>query len=114
MKYTYQDDDMSSLRRTFEDMIDEISTLRGQLSEGDDTIMELYNEANDLEDQLFRLREHHSQSMFDAEEDYLELERDYNELAEQFTSLFDEVHPIPDFDDDDQFDIFEVTSISFD
>lgn len=124
MSYNYQNDDMDALRVTFEEMLEDIHALQqeisileqeheDEMSEADDAIVELYNEANDLEAALDRYREHHHQVVFDMEEDYINLERDYNVLAQQFGELFDEVNPIPDFDDDDQFEIFEVTSISF-
>jgi chromosome segregation ATPase len=124
MSYNYQNDDMDALRVTFEDMLEDIHALQQEISileqehedemaTADDAIVELYNEANELEAELDRLHEHHHQVVFDMEEDYIDLERDYNELSTQFGELFDEVNPIPDFDDDDQFEIFEVTSISF-
>ena len=113
MSDIYQNDDMDALRVTFEDMMFEIETLKDDLNDADDAIVELYNEANELEAELDRYRAHHHQVVFDMEEDYIELERDYNELSKQFGELFDEVNPIPDFDDDDQFEIFEVTSVTF-
>jgi chromosome segregation ATPase len=124
MSYNYQNDDMDALRVTFEDMLEDIHALQQEISileqehedemtAADDAIVELYNEANELEAELDRLREHHHQVVFDMEEDYIDLERDYNELSTHFGELFDEVNPIPDFDDDDQLEIFEVTSISF-
>ena len=81
MSYNYQNDDMDALRVTFEDMMFEIETLKDDLDDADDAIVELYNEANDLEAELDRYREHHHQVVFDMEEDYIELERDYNELC---------------------------------
>ena len=113
MSYNYQNEDMDALRVTFEDMMFEIENRKDDLDDADDAIVELYNEANELEAELDRYREHHHQVVFDMEEDYIELERDYNELSKQFVELFYEVNPIPDFDDADQFEIFEVTSISF-
>lgn len=114
MSYNYQNDDMDALRVTFEDMMFEIENLKDELDDADEAIVELYNEANELEAALDRYREQHHQVVFDMEEDYIDLERDYNELSKQFGELFDEVNPIPDFDDaDDQYDIFEVTSITF-
>ena len=124
MSYNYQNDDMDALRVTFEDMLEDIHALQQEISileqehedemaTADDAIVELYNEANELEAELDRLREHHHQVVFDMEEDYIDLERDYNELSTQFGELFDEVNPIPDFDDDDQFEIFEVTHVTF-
>ena len=124
MSYNYQNDDMDALRVTFEDMLEDIHALQQEISileqehedemtAADDAIVELYNEANELEAELDRLREHHHQVVFDMEEDYIDLERDYNELSTQFGELFDEVNPIPDFDDDDQFEIFEVTHVTF-
>ena len=112
MSYNYQNDDMDALRVTFEDMIFEIESLKNDLAGADDAIMDLYNEANDLERELHLLREHHEQSMFDATEDYIELEREYNELAAQFAELFDEVNPVPEYDEN-QWDFFEVNAISF-
>lgn len=125
MSYNYQNDDMDALRVTFEDMLEDIHALQQEISileqehedemaAADDAIVELYNEANELEAELARLREHHHQVVFDMEEDYIDLERDYNELATQFGELFDEVNPIPDFDDnEDQYDLFEVTHVTF-
>lgn len=107
MSYDYQNEDMDALRATFEDMIDEIADLRIELSEADDAIMELYHEANDLERELHLLRERYHQDMFDAQEDMIELEREYNAL---YDATVEAVHP--DFDED-QWDLFEVTNITF-
>ena len=112
MSYDYQTDDMDALRITFEDMLFEIESLKDSLDDADEAIVELYHEANDLERELDRLRAHHHQVVFDMEEDYIELERDYNRLAEEFSELYDEVNPTPDFDDGN-WDLFEITGISF-
>lgn len=114
MKYDYQDDNMEALRLTFEEMIDEIADLRSKLSEADDSITELYHEANDLERELRLLRERYDQDMFDAQEDMIELERSYNSLVDDYNALYDaatEAVVDPDFDDD-QWDIFEVSKIT--
>ena len=84
-----------NLRTAFEDMIDEVSTLRaavaglkGDLANADRANIELYNEANQLEASLESLREEHNrltrrynhldQQYFDLTEDHAELEADFN------------------------------------
>ena len=89
MKYTYQNEDMDALRLTFEEMLHEIEFLKAALDNADEAVIELYEEANDLEARLNRLREEYDQDMFDAAEDYVELERSYNILAEQYVDLHD-------------------------
>ena len=84
MSYNYQNDDMDALRVTFEDMMFEIENLKDELDDADEALVELYNEANELEEELDRYRAHHHQVVFDMEEDYIDLERDYNELAWAF------------------------------
>ena len=76
MSYNYQNDDMDALRVTFEEMLEDIHALQqeisileqeheDEMSEADDAIVELYNEANELEAELNRYREHHHQVVFD-------------------------------------------------
>ena len=89
MPYTYQNEDMDALRLTFEEMLYEIEFLKTALDNADAANIELYDEANELEDALERLREEYDQDMFDAAEDYVELERSYNILAEQYVDLHD-------------------------
>ena len=84
-----------NLRDAFEDMIEEVSTLRaavaglkGDLANADRANIELYNEANTLEAFLESLREEHNrltrrynhldQQYFDLTEDHAELEADFN------------------------------------
>ena len=112
MTYEYTDD-MDALRVTFEDMLTEIDDLERELSEADDAIMELYNEANDLERELRLTREAFDQAMFDAEEDYIDLEQELNALAADYNELYDAAtEPVidPDFDDE-QWDLFNVEGI---
>ena len=114
MTYEYTDD-MDALRVTFEEMLSEIDDLRGELSEADDAIMELYTEANDLERELHLLREEYHQAMFDAEEDYIALEQELNALAADYNELYDAAtEPVLDYDDedDDQWELFHVTGVS--
>jgi predicted nuclease with TOPRIM domain len=114
MSYDYQTDDMDALRITFEDMMFDIESLKDSLDDADEAIMELYHEANDLEAELDRLRAHHHQVVFDMEEDYIELERKYNALARDFNEMFDELNPIPDFDEDeDQWELMFATNVTF-
>ena len=111
--YDYTGDDQLALRETFLEMIDEIEYLRGELSEADDALVELYNEANDLERELHLLREHFDQSLFDAEEDYIALEQELNALARDYNELYDAaVEPVAEYDDDTQWDMFELTGIT--
>lgn len=113
MKYTYQNDDMDALRVTFEEMIDEIADLRNQLFEGDEALITLYNEANDLERELHLLREQYDQDMFDAEEDLIELEQAYNLLVRDYNELIDDTID-EDFDEsEDQWELFHVTGVTF-
>ena len=111
MSYDYQTDDMDALRITFEDMLHEIEFLKNSLDTADDVIVELYDEANELEAELDRLRAHHHQVVFDMEEDYIELQREYKALELEFNEMLDELDPIPDFDDD-QWELFHVTGVS--
>ena len=92
MSDIYQNDDMDALRVTFEDMMFEIETLKDDLTDADDANLELYDEANELEAELDRLREMYDQDMFDAAEDYVELERSYNQLADKYIDLHDWIH----------------------
>jgi chromosome segregation ATPase len=122
MSYDYQTDDMDALRITFEDMLEDIHALQQEISileqehedemaEADEAIVKLYNEANELEAELGRLRAHHHQVVFDMEEDYIELQREYKALELEFNEMQDELDPIPDFDDD-QWELFHVTGVS--
>ena len=77
MSYDYQTDDMDALRITFEDMMFEIESLKANLDDADVAIVELFDEANELEaqvhklkDQLICLREKYDQDMFDAANEY--------------------------------------------
>lgn len=111
--YDYTGDDQLALRETFLEMIDEIDYLRGELSEADDALVELYNEANDLERELHLLREHFDQAMFDAQEDYIALEQQLNALAVDYCELYDAaVEPVSEYDDEVQWDMFELTGIT--
>jgi len=92
MSYNYQSDDMDALRVTFISMLEDINDLRQSLSDADDANLELYDEANELEAELDRLREMYDQDMFDAAEDYVELERSYNQLADKYIDLHDWIH----------------------
>jgi len=92
MSDIYQNDDMDALRVTFEDMMFEIETLKDDLTDADAANLELYDEANELEAELDRLREMYDQDMFDAAEDYVELERSYNQLADKYIDLHDWIH----------------------
>lgn len=92
MSDIYQNDDMDALRVTFEDMMFEIETLKDDLTDADYANLELYAEANELEAELGRLREMYDQDMFDAAEDYVELERSYNQLADKYIDLHDWIH----------------------
>jgi len=89
MKYVYQTESMDALRLTFEQMLEEIDRLNEELGRADEANLELYDEANELEAALDRLRETYEQDMFDAAEDYLDLERSYNVLSDQYVDLYD-------------------------
>lgn len=124
MKYSYQTEDMDALRLTFERMIEEIDQLNEALDNGDEAIMELYNEANDLEQKLNHLRGEYDQAMFDATEDYVELERDvaywkeaYDNVVADYNTLWEALHndsydPLQFDGDDEKWELFHATGIS--
>lgn len=104
MFYKYQVDDMDALRDTFENMLEEIDDLKMDLDAADVALVQLYNEANDLEAELNRVRDEYDQLLFDTHEDALEQDRRYNALVADYNTLYDaaveSVHP--DFDDGDE------------
>ena len=138
MSYDYQTDDMDALRTTFEDMLEDIHELQQEISileqeyedemvRGDEAILKLYNEANDLEaevhaleDHIERLRAEYDQVIFDQQEDYIDLQQEYNALARDFNELFDEMSweahnglsLFDELEDEDQWELFHATGIS--
>lgn len=92
-KYAFNDSDAEALRKTFEDMLEEIHDLQAKLVDADNANLELYDDANQLEAQLIRLRQAYAevdQALFDLTEDYIELEQEYRLIVEVDDQLFSE------------------------
>lgn len=92
-KYAFNDSDAEALRKTFEDMLEEIHDLQAKLADADNANLELYDDANQLEAQLIRLRQAYAemdQALFDLTEDYVELEQEYRLIVEVDEQLFSE------------------------
>lgn len=92
-KYAFNDSDAEALRKTFEDMLEEIHDLQAKLADADNANLELYDDANQLEAQLIRLRQAYAemdQALFDLTEDYIELEQEYRLIVEVDEQLFSE------------------------
>ena len=92
-KYAFNDSDAEALRKTFEDMLEEIHDLQAKLVDADNANLELYDDANQLEAQLIRLRQAYAemdQALFDLTEDYIELEQEYRLIVEVDEQLFSE------------------------
>jgi len=113
--YIYSDN-ADALRQSFEDMLDEIADLRGQLSSGDVAIVELFHEANDLEAERDRWRDrytdlktdhdtleqtaaHFQRQLEELSYDFLALQRAYQQIQGLLSELFDEVEDDNPFDD---------------
>lgn len=92
-KYAFTDNDAEALRKTFEDMLEEIHDLQAKLVDADNANLELYDDANQLEAQLIRLRQAYAemdQALFDLTEDYVELEQEYRLIVEVDEQLLSE------------------------
>jgi len=111
-KYAFNDSDAEALRKTFEDMLEEIHDLQAKLVDADNANLELYDDANQLEAQLIRLRQAYAemdQALFDLTEDYVELEQEYRlivEVDEQLLSNDEEI-------EDDGFVTYDTSKITF-
>jgi archaellum component FlaC len=78
-------------------MYDRINDLREKLGLADEAIMELYHDANDLEEEINTLEDHYGrvqleyeQIIFDLQEDLVDSQQDYNILCEEFSDLEDD------------------------
>ena len=100
-------------------MYDRIEDLKTKLGHADAAMVELYNEANDLEEELNILEDHYAraeeeyeQMIFDLQEDLVDSQQDYNILSEEFSDLADELGSFMDLEDDG-WDTLYATDITF-
>lgn len=111
-KYAFNDSDAEALRKTFEDMLEEIHDLQAKLVDADNANLELYDDANQLEAQLIRLRQAYAemdQALFDLTEDYVELEQEYRLIVEVDEQLLPNDEEI----EDDGFVTYDTSKITF-
>jgi|DEB0MinimDraft_6_1074348.scaffolds.fasta_scaffold45032_2 predicted nucleic acid-binding Zn-ribbon protein len=110
-KYAFTDSDAEALRQTFEDMLEEIHDLQAKLVDADNANLELYDDANQLEAQLIRLRQAYAemdQALFDLTEDYVDLEQEYRLIVEVDEQLLSEEEI-----EDDGFVTYDTSKITF-
>lgn len=111
-KYAFTDSDAEALRQTFEDMLEEIHDLQAKLVDADNANLELYDDANQLEAQLIRLRQAYAevdQALFDLTEDYVELEQEYRLIVEVDEQLLSN----DEGSEDDVFVTYDTSKITF-
>lgn len=102
-------------------MYDRIEDLKTKLGRADEALVELYNEANDLEEEIniledhyARVKEEYEQIIFDLQEDLVDSQQDYNILSEDFSDLADEFSSFMDLEEFDRWETLHATNVTLD
>jgi archaellum component FlaC len=100
-------------------MYDRIEDLKTKLGRADEALVELYNEANDLEEEINTLEDHYEraqeeyeQIIFDLQEDLVDGQQDYNELMEMYAELSEDFNAYTGIEEEDGWETFHVSGVS--